>query len=460
MVMRALTGWGRATSSVAEVRVTRSVDDVQSAVLDARERGSRGVLARGLGRSYGDAAQNAGGVVLDLAPLADIAVDGDVVRLGPGAVLHDVMRALLPRGLFVPVTPGTRQVTAGGLLAADVHGKNHHRDGSWGNHVTEISLVTASGDVRTLHPDGPEAAAFWATVGGMGLTGVVVQQKVRAIPVDTAWMAVTTRAYPNLVELMEAMRAADADAPYSVAWVDSVGATGDLGRGIVSTGRHARLDEIPARARRDPLAVPRHAMLATPAVVPGGLLRPLTVGAFNDLWWRVSGRPASDAPQHISGFFHPLDAVRDWNRIYGRAGMVQYQFVVPDDAADVVAHVLAALRDAQAPSFLSVLKRFGPGNAAPLSFPTTGWTLALDLPAGNPRLAATLEGLDRAVIECGGRFYLAKDARMSQRTFAAGYPRLDQWRAARNRLDPDGIFISDLARRLGVTARRDTTVGG
>ncbi len=377
--MRAsLTGWGRSTHSVADVVSVAHAGEVIELVQSAPE---RGILARGMGRSYGDAASNGGGIVIDTAALNDITIDGTTVRVGAGVVLADLIDELLRHGLFVPVTPGTSQVSIAGLVATDVHGKNHHVDGSWGHHVTAIDLIDGTGAVRTLTPDGDDSEDFWATIAGMGLTGVITSVTFTAIKVPSSSMRVTTRPWRNLDELMQAMREADRGARYSVAWIDSVGLTGPLGRGIMSTAEHADAPLHGAHAAPKPRTRP-----SIPDIVPSGVLSRLSVGAFNEMWWRVSGRPRTEQSESISSYFHPLDGVADWNRIYGRAGMVQYQFVVPDDASEVISIALNRLRDAHAPSFLTVLKRFGPGNRAPLSFPMPGWTLALDLPAGNPRL--------------------------------------------------------------------------
>lgn len=442
-----LTGWGRSTHSVADVVTVNDTDHVVELMQSAPE---RGILARGMGRSYGDAASNGGGIVIDTAALNDISIDGTRVRVGAGVVLADLIDHLLRHGLFVPVTPGTSQVSVAGLVATDVHGKNHHVDGSWGHHVTAIDLVDGSGALRTLTPEGDDSEDFWATVAGMGLTGVITSVTFTAIEVPSSSMRVTTRPWRDLGELMQAMHEADRSARYSVAWIDSVGLTGPLGRGIMSTAEHA--DESLNGSHTAPKPRTRPSI---PDIVPSGVLSRLSVGAFNEMWWRVSGRPRTDAIESIGSYFHPLDGVADWNRIYGRAGMVQYQFVVPDGASEVIGMALNRLRNANAPSFLTVLKRFGPGNRAPLSFPMPGWTLALDLPAGNLRLPAALAELDAIVLDAGGRHYLAKDAHMSAEAVRRGYPRLDEWRAVRRRLDPHALFHSDLDRRVALRAPAD-----
>ena len=440
-----LTGWGRSTWSAATIAAPRSIDEVVDLVNNAP---ARGILARGMGRSYGDAAQNAGGTVLDLSAFNDITIHGRDVRVGAGVVLSDLIDVLLAHRLFVPVTPGTSQVTVAGLLAADVHGKNHHIDGSWANHVTSIEIVTGDGQVRTLRPDDESAQHFWATAGGMGLTGIVTALTFTAIPVASNQMSVTTRRIPDLGTLMDAMRDADTTARYSVAWIDSTGLTGQIGRGILTTAEH---DDRPGHAAHAPRPT---RTLTMPARIPSGLLRPFTVGAFNSAYYRLMGREGTNVAMPLRSYFHPLDGIAEWNRVYGRRGFVQYQFVVPDASAWVINTALQLLHSIGAPSAVSVLKRFGAANPGPLSFPMPGWTLALDIPIGPPALAATLDHLDDIVITAGGREYLAKDARMSPWSLRRGYPRLGAWQETAAEMDPRGIFTSDLDRRLNLRGDR------
>jgi len=446
-----LSGWGRTAPTAASVvHAAPDPAEVRAAVLGA---GPRGLVARGLGRSYGDAAQNGGGVVLlldegeggaalELDPVAKVA------RVAAGVSLDSMIRRLLPQGFFVPVTPGTRSVTVGGAIAADIHGKNHHVDGSFGRHVMSLTLVGADGETRELTPDG-DPELFWATVGGMGLTGVIVSATVRVRPVSSAYVRVDTDRTGNLAELVELMRRTDDGYTYSVAWIDLLARGGALGRSVLTRGEHADVDELPDRARRDPLAFAPRQLLQAPAAVPSGLVNPWSVRAFNELWFRKAPRHRRAEIQGIGGFFHPLDGVGDWNRLYGRRGFVQYQVVVPPDAEEALTEAVRRIADSGHASFLAVLKRFGPGNEGLLSFPRAGWTLALDLPA-DPGLSPLLDRLDDLVVEAGGRTYLAKDSRTRPETLERMYPRLGEFRRLRRRIDPEGVFTSDLARRLGL----------
>jgi decaprenylphospho-beta-D-ribofuranose 2-oxidase len=440
-----LTGWGR-TAPTAATLVEVAAAEVPALL---RSRPTRGVIARGLGRSYGDAAQNAGGTVI--APIAGPttlrhADDGTaLVTAAAGTSLHELMGDLLARQLFVPVTPGTRYVTVGGALAADIHGKNHHRDGSFGDHVVELELVTPDGRVRTVGPDA-DPDLFWATVGGMGLLGVVTRVTLRVLPVESAFVRVHTERVPGLEPLLRTMRESDDDFRYSVAWIDTLARGRALGRSVLTRGDHATAAELTGSTARHPWQPLRDPRVAVPATPPVGLVTRVGVRAVNELWYRRAPRRRVDL-QPIPAFFHPLDLVEGWNRLYGRAGLVQYQLVVPDGAEVAVESALRLLSDAGHPSFLAVLKRFGAGNPGLLSFPMPGWTLALDLPAG-PALAPLFRALDELVVGAGGRLYLAKDSRLAPATFDRMYDRAEEFRKLRRELDPDGVLRSDLARRL------------
>ena len=442
---RLLTGWGRTSPSAATVRAVSSVDDVRDAVVSA---GSRGVLARGLGRSYGDAAQSGGATVLDLSAMRGVDLDPSAatVTAGAGISLDALMRAVVPAGFFVPVTPGTRMVTVGGAVAADVHGKNHHRDGTFGAHVQRMTVVDGRGDVSVLDPvSAPER--FWATVGGMGLTGVMVDATFDLIPITSSLISVDTERASDLDDVMDRMIARDEEYRYSVAWIDSVHPSG---RGVITRGDHAPAEWVSGRQAADPLAFRPKAIASAPPIVPGGLVNPLSMRAFNEAWFRKAPKHKVGELQTIGTFFHPLDIVQDWNRVYGPKGFLQYQFAVPDAGGHLVRVALQRLRDVGALSALTVLKRFGAANPGPLSFPQPGWTLAVDVPAGVDGLAAVLDELDERVLAEGGRLYLAKDSRMSPATMAASYPRLSEWQRVRDDMDPNGVFTSDLARRLSL----------
>ncbi|WP_405999005.1 FAD-binding protein [Streptomyces sp. NBC_00829] len=445
-----VTGWGRTAPTHARMLRPRTAEEAASAV---RDWGARGGIARGLGRAYGDAAQNAGGSVLDMTALDRIrTIDAETGTLvcDAGVSLHRLMEVLLPLGWFVPVSPGTRQVTVGGAFAADIHGKNHHVCGSFSRHVSALELLTADGRIRTVLPG---TGLFDATAGGMGLTGVILGATVRLHRVETSLMSVDTERATDLDDLMSRLAATDHHYRYSVAWIDLLARGRALGRSVLTRGEHAPLDALPPRARRDrhaPLGFRPGQLPAAPRFVPEGLLGRTTVGLFNELWYRRAPRARTGELQRISTFFHPLDGVPHWNRIYGRSGFVQYQFVVGYGQEEALRRIVGRISRRRCPSFLAVLKRFGAADPGWLSFPMPGWTLALDLPAGLPGLGAFLDELDEEVAVAGGRVYLAKDSRLRPELLAAMYPRLPDFRALRAELDPQGVFTSDLARRLAI----------
>ncbi|MBB4906932.1 FAD-binding oxidoreductase [Actinophytocola algeriensis] len=438
-----LTGWGRTAPTTAQVVHTADVRAIAEAVKHA---GPRGVIARGLGRSYGDPAQNAGGTVIDMTALNRIhRVDAEAgtVDVDAGVSLDTLMRALLPFGLWLPVLPGTRQVTVGGAIGSDIHGKAHHVEGSFGDHISELDLLTADGEVATLTPADD---LFWATVGGMGLTGVVLRATLHLNHVETAYFLVDTEQLGSLDELMARQSVDDEKYVESVSWFDAVTTGPHLGRGLLTRANHATLDDLPAKRRRHPLRFEAPQLLVVPDLFPPGLLNKVTGRVFSELWYRKSPTKMG-AVQNITQFLHPLDMFGEWNRGYGPHGFLQYQYVVPFGAEDVIRHTVRRMTETGKVSALNVLKRFGDGNRAPLSFPMKGWTLCVDLPVG-AGVHELCEELDELVLAAGGRHYLAKESRATPEVIARGYPRLDEWRKVRASVDPEGKFASDMSRRL------------
>jgi decaprenylphospho-beta-D-ribofuranose 2-oxidase len=441
-----LWGWGRTAPTAANLVHAATLDEQLAAVGAVDD---RGVLARGLGRGYGDCAQNAGGVVIDgpsRSGLLDVDLDAATIRVLAGTSLDDLMRWLVPLGLFVPVTPGTRLVTVGGAIAADIHGKNHHVKGSWGSHVLSMRLIDGHGQLLDVSPS-TDPDLFWATVGGMGLTGIIVDATVKMQPIESSQLVVDTDRTQDLDEVMTLMVEGDDRYDYSVAWIDILARGASMGRSILDRGRFASRAEALAGGADDPYAYHPHQLPSVPDLVPSGLINKLFCRAFNEAWYRKAPVQRRDALLSIEQFFHPLDMVSDWNRAYGRRGFFQWQFVVPDESSDVVRRSLERLSAEGVPSFLAVLKRMGPANPAPLSFPTKGWTLAFDT-ATVPGLDRLFDELDEMVVEAGGRIYLAKDSRVRPELVPQMYPRLDEWRAVRDRVDPERRFRSDMARRL------------
>jgi decaprenylphospho-beta-D-ribofuranose 2-oxidase len=441
-----LTGWGRTAPSQAHVWEPRHAEQLAGIV----ESATHGVIARGLGRAYGDAAQNGGGDVVRCTQL-DRVLELDVAKgtctVESGVSIEMLMRVFLPLGWFPLVVPGTRHVTVGGAIASDIHGK--FRGGSFADSVERLKLVTPGRGELTVGPD-DDADVFRATAGGMGLTGIVTEATLGLQPVETSRMVVDTERASDVDDCMQRMLDHDVDYRYSVAWIDCLASGRDLGRSVLTRGNHARLEDLPAADRPAARSFSPRAFLRTPRWVPNGLLNSLSVRAFNELWFRKAPRARRDQLQTITAFFHPLDAVLDWNRIYGSGGFVQYQFVVPYGSEAVVRTVLERLSARRCASFLAVLKRFEHDSVGLLGFPTAGWTLALDIPTGAaaPEL---LDGLDDLVVDAGGRVYLSKDSRLRAEMLPAMYPELDRWREVRSLLDPHHRLRSDMDRRLDLS---------
>ncbi len=412
----------------------------------------RDYASRGLGRSYGDAALNReSGVISHLRLNRFLAFDPEagVLECEAGASLADILQYFLPRGFFLPVTPGTKFVTLGGAIAADVHGKNHHRDGTVANFIKDFRLLTPSGEILFCSP-ASHSEIFWATFGGMGLTGVILSARLVLRRVESAYIFVDYQKTRNFEEAIEIMGESDRQYQYSVAWIDCLATGASLGRAVLMRGNHAPSGELPKRVR-DPLAAPSHRQWNLPIDLPRLALNSLTVGTFNALFY-AAHRNAARQLVDLEKFFYPLDAIQNWNRLYGRRGFVQYQFALPPERGRAgLAAILERLARSRRGSFLGVLKCFGDANPAPLSFPVRGYTLALDLPA-DTGLRPFLQELDQLVLRHGGRVYLAKDAALSAETFAAMYPQLERFRALKRRLDPNGALSSSLARRLKIAA--------
>jgi FAD/FMN-containing dehydrogenase len=375
-------------------------------------------IARGNGRAYGDSAVSRANTLHMRHFDHMLSFDPQSGRLvaEAGVVLGDVIRSFLPKGWFPAITPGTKFVTLGGMIAADVHGKNHHRDGGMATVVDWIDLMQPDGEVIRCSRD-HHAELFRWTLGGMGLTGVVLRAAIRLRPVETGWIRQTTVPAPTLAAAMDAFEAAR-EATYSVAWIDCLARGPRLGRSLVMLGEHARRDELSARERADPWAMSPRRRLAVPLDAPGFLLNGVTVRAFNRFYYWNGARGQGSRLTGWDSYFYPLDAILGWNRIYGRRGFLQFQCALPLEASRAgLEALLGAISRAGAGSFLAVLKRLG-AEDGPFSFPMEGYTLALDFPVSR-RTMALMDELDRIVIDHGGRFYLAKDGRMSAETLAA-----------------------------------------
>lgn len=459
-----LHGWGRTAPTRAQVLSTEDLDTIVDAVkqvaddnADKPDHLKRGVIARGMGRSYGDPAQNAGGLVIDMQRFNKIhSIDPDtaLVVVDGGVTLDQLMKAALPYGLWVPVLPGTRQVTIGGAIGPDIHGKNHHSAGSFGNHVVSMDLLVASGEILTLTPGGsdddPDGELFWATVGGMGLTGIIVQATIRMTKTETAFFIADGDLTSNFDETIEFHAdGSEHNYTYSSAWFDAISPEPKLGRAAVSRGSLATLDqlkELAPKLAKDPLKFSAPQLITVPDIFPNFTMNKLTMKAVGQAWWLKSGE-YRDQVQNLTQFYQPLDLIGEWNRGYGSRGFLQYQFVVPREATSELKSIVRSIQASGHYSALNVFKLFGEGNRAPLSFPMPGWNICVDFPI-KPGLGHFLDELDKRVLDFGGRLYLAKESRTSAEKFHQMYPQMQSWLDTRNEIDPTGVFASDMSRRL------------
>lgn len=443
--MTNLTGWGGTNPASSIVLSASRREDLPSFL---RSEPRLPVIARGLGRSYGDPAQIDSGTVVTLNGLTAFTLDDatGLLTVEAGASINQLLPPLIAQGWWLPVLPGTRQVTIGGAIASDVHGKNHHRDGSFGNHVRRMSIMLSSGDVVEAGPEGEYADLFWATVGGMGLTGVILDATIALKRIETSLFCVDSEKVPDAPKLLSVLESRDSDYQYSVAWFDASGGGRGHGRAIVELGNHAALSQLDEDVRQ-PLKFATPNFGGVPFRLPFSLVNRATIRVFNELWFRKAPKSAHGHLRTVGSFFHPLDVVQHWNRVYGKRGFRQYQFVLPFGTEDAVLEIMKRISASKHHSAINVIKRFGAGNAGLLSFPTPGWTIAVDFPE-RAGLEEFCRELDRIVLAHSGRLYFAKDSRASASTIAAMYPRLDEFRETKRKYDPSLTWQSDLSRRL------------
>ncbi len=441
-----LSGWGRYPVERCELERPERYKQLQPSTCC--------LIARGQGRSYGDAALNLNGRVL-LTERVNRLLEFDpvrgILRAEAGATLAEILDVIVAKGWFLPVTPGTKYVSLGGCVAADVHGKNHHLDGSFGDFVLAMEVVLADGSRVICTPDA-NPAIFWASVGGMGLTGIIGEVTLKLIPIQNAFMKVRHQRAGNLEQLFALLQNPDGDERYSVAWIDSMASGSELGRGVAMYGHHAEMAEMPDHFHTSGKS---GRICSIPFDFPAFALNRFSLSAFNSLYFKREGSRQHPFRSGYDSFFYPLDAIANWNRMYGARGFVQYQCVLPEATSfEGVRRLLEELSGSRRPSFLAILKRLGPQGKGLLSFPMAGYTLALDLPIRDQGLFELLNKLDEIVLQYAGRVYMAKDARMSADSFRAMYPRYQEWLEVKNAIDPDNRFSSSLSRRLKIGEER------
>lgn len=430
-------GWGRYPSVEAEERFP---EDLEAGTADA-------VLSRGLGRSYGDASLPPGGAKpVSNSTFADRVLAFDiqtgVLRAEAGFTLLDLNRIFPPQGWATPVSPGTQFVTLGGMVASDVHGKNHHVRGCFGEHVRALRMRVADGRVLEIS-DESEPELFRATLGGMGLTGHILEVEVQLEAIPSPWIQGESEQVHDLDELLENLRKSSAEWPFTMSWVDSMKRGKSMGRGIVSRGRWAEADEapiMPPKPRRAP---------AVPFDFPGWVLGRWSIALFNTFWFHKHGPKVKRGIVHPWSFTYPLDAIGSWNRIYGRRGFAQYQCVLPVEGdPSLVRRFFEVMTESGGASFLTVVKDCGAEGKGMLSFPRPGISIALDLPMHEGRTQTVTDALNEIVVAAGGRIYLTKDALTRPEDFRRMEPRFDAWNAVRKRWDPEGAIRSAMSVRL------------
>ena len=436
-MMKVIHGWGRYPCVEATIELPRTLAHCQ----DLLQSTSHPLIPRGLGRSYGDSTL-ANTVVDTTAFNYLIAFDEQqgTISCGAGISLDALLQFIVPRGWFLPVTPGTRYVTVGGAIASDVHGKNHHHAGSFSQYILSMELLLGNGELLTISSQ-QYTDLFRATCGGMGLTGIILSVQLQLMRVSSSNVVQRTIAcscLENLVEHIEMSK----DSPYSVAWIDCLAKGAKLGRGILTLGEHAE-DGL--------FHVPSSRALSIPMVMPNYLLHPLSIRLFNQYYYHKARGARCQKKMAYQPFFYPLDSLQDWNRLYGRQGFLQYQFILPKAAGiEGLKSILSTIASSGKGSFLAVLKLLGKANANFLSFPQEGYTLALDFKY-SPAVLTLLSELDKMVIAYKGRIYLTKDARMDAEVFQQCYPNWQAFEEVRRRYHATGIFGSYQSKRLGLS---------
>ncbi len=434
------SGWGRTNKSKNEIL---NVNDFNPDIVKKAKCG----LAVGLGRSYGDSSINSGGVYFSNNLNKKISIDHEnsIATCEAGATIGELERAALSVGLFPPVVPGTEFVTIGGAIASNIHGKSHHTMGSFSSCVAEIKLLTSQGEIIYLQPENENHELFWATLGGMGLTGIILESKIKLIGVETSYILVKEKRARNIEEIFNLLSEFDSKFLYTVAWIDLSGSY--IGRGRVAGGNHATYLELPSKLKKNPLKTNLPKKFQIPNIFPSKTINLYTVSLFNKLWFH---KPLSNKYMNVRSFMHPLDSVKDWNRIYGKKGFYQFQFSIPIGSEVFIKSILMELKEFKMASFLGVVKKFGQSDKSLLGFPSPGWTFAIDIPAGHPEVKTWLAKKYEELANIGGKIYLTKDATLDSQNFNLMYPKSNEWRKIKLKIDPYNFWVSDQSKRIGL----------
>lgn len=440
MVKKLLSGWGQYPKVQSKIQRF----DTLSQPLDFRKENTSNdsTIARGNGKSYGDSALAES--VISMAShnhFLDFDQEKGEIHVQSGVLLSDILEVIIPKGWFLKVVPGTKYITVGGAIASDVHGKNHHIEGCFSNSVIEFNLMNAEGKTICCNPqDTPEW--FFASCGGQGLTGIILDAKLSLKRIKSTKISQTTIRTNNLKQTFEAFEK-NQNATYSVAWIDCLAQPENLGRSVIMTGDFSSENSTK-------LKYTNSQKLSIPFNFPSFLLNKWSVKLFNWLYYSKASKEEKTQNVSLDAFFFPLDSIKNWNRIYGSKGFVQYQFILPKEQSfEGLSQILQLISEAGQGSFLAVLKLYGAENQNYLSFPLEGYSLALDFKA-NKKTLSLLDQLDEIVRQFQGRIYLTKDARMNQKTFEQGYPKLDKFKQFRQKNNMDKVFQSHQSRRLGL----------
>ena len=439
-----LSGWGNIPKSTSHVIYPNSVKELQGSLSIGP------LIPRGLGRSYADQATNSKHTILKMERLNHFLEFDDktgILNCEAGVSLEEIIQYLTPRGWFPMITPGTKYITIGGAIANDGHGKAHHADGSFVNCVLDFTILLANGQVVTASRE-ENSDLFWANFGGLGLLGTILTARIQLRKVETTFFKQKAFAARNLDEMLQAIDDSEKEFASSVAWLDSMAKGKNLGRGVLTMGNHATLNDLPEKLKSTPLKIGKKPKLAVPFYLPAFALNKLTVSILNSALYIM--QKSAKSISHYDSFFYPLDMINDWNRGYGKRGFIQYQFVLPvPNGKENIRKILEEITKSDCVPFLNVLKKFGKGQGGLLSFPFEGYTFAIDFPITS-QLKPFTRKLDQMVLSMGGRIYLGKDAYLDEATFKAMYPEHKAWLDIKRKYDPQNIFSSDLSRRIGL----------
>ncbi len=441
-----LAGWGNYPVAESITLNPRDTDDAKGDIKKGE------VIARGLGRSYGDQAVNENNYVAVCTKLNHFLhwdEQEGILECEAGVSLDEIITYFVPKGWLPMICPGTKFVTIGGAIANDIHGKAHHIDGSFVNCVLSFTILLADGAVVEASRS-ENADLFWANFGGLGLLGVILKARLKLRKIETTYFKQKSLVIKNLDHMLEALDQYDREYNYSVAWIDALAKGSKLGSGVLTLGNAAKLNELPEKLRAEPLKLHKTSKLSVPFFLPSFALNGLTVRMLNKVIAFVQNSPKEFV--HYEKFFFPLDAINNWNKGYGKRGFIQYQFVIPEDNGKKnLTEILELIAGSGCTPFLNVFKRMGEGQGI-LSFPFKGYTLAIDFPVTKELLSFTPK-LDAKVLAAGGRLYLGKDALLHESTFKAMYPQHQEWMAIKRKYDPENRFSSNISRRLGLNVK-------